>query len=82
MDPLNNKQHTVGMGAVVCSSSELLSQSITSFLENEGLGRQSHYKIRRICNHQLIMIWQMQPPLIMAAQEGAFRCTPGSDGAH
>lgn len=79
MDLLRNKQHTLGMGAVVCSSSELLSQSITSFLENEGLRRQSHYKIRRICNHQLIMIWQMQPPFIMAAWEGAFRCMPGSD---
>lgn len=69
------------MGAVVCCSADLLSQSITSFLGNEGLRRRSRYKICQIRNHQLIMIWEMQPRLIVAAQQGAFRCTPGSDWA-
>lgn len=77
-DLLTEEEYTVGMGAEVCSSSELMSQSITSFLENEGLRRWSHYKICQICNHQLIMIWQMQHRLIMAAREGAFTRTLGS----
>ena len=42
---LNTECYALEMGKVVYGSSEWLSQSITSFLENEALRRWSDYKL-------------------------------------